>query len=182
MDFSRSPDDSTTVIVIDVSESPSASVNGKSDVAYPVNTVSSVPLCVDGVEVVGKSLTAFTVIDMTSVSDAPESSVVTTVMVASVLSSAALVQVRVAIAELMLATVPPNVIVASSVPSPELAANVRPVVWARLNVPLLAVIATEVIEVSSTSAIEFPVIALATSSLTALGVPSVFTGASFTAA
>ena len=131
--------------------------------------------------VAGASLTEFTVIDITSVSDAPSSSVVTTVIVASASSFEALVHVMVAIAKLMLATVPPNVIVVSSVPSPELAANVRPVVWARLNVPLLAVIATDVIEVSSTSAIEFPVIALAVSSLTAFGVPSVFTGASLTA-
>ena len=180
MDFSRSPDDSTTVIVIDVSESPSASVNGKSDVAYPVNTLSSVPLCVDGVEVVGRSLTEFTVIDMVSVSAPPSSSVVTTVMVASASSSAALVQVIVAMALLMLATVPPKVIVASAVPSP--AEKLRPVVWAREKVPRDAVIATDVIEVSSTSAIELPVIALATSSLTAFGVPSVFTGLSLTEA
>ena len=129
----------------------------------------------------GASLTEFTVIDITSVSDPPSSSVVTTVMVASASSSAALVQVMVAMAKLMLATVPLNVIVVSSVPSPEFAGNVRPVVCTRLNVPLLAVIDTDVIEVSSTSAIEFPVIALAVSSLTAFGVPSVFTGASLTA-
>ena len=126
----------------------------------------------------GASLTEFTVIDITSVSEPLSSSVVTTVIVASASSLASLVHVMVAIARLMLATVPPNVIVASSVPSP--AEKVRSVVWARLKVPLLAVIATDVIEVSSTSAIEFPVIALAVSSLTAAGVPSVFTGASLT--
>ena len=129
----------------------------------------------------GASFTEFTVIDITSVSEPPSSSVVTIVMVASASSSAALVQVMVAMARLMLATVPPNVIVVSSVPSPEFAANVRSVVWARLNVPLLAVIATDVIVVSSTSAIEFPVIALAVSSFTAPGVPSVFSGRSLTA-
>ena len=43
-------------------------------------------------------------------------------------------------------------------------------------------IATDVIDVSSTSAIEFPVIAKAVSSLTAAGVPNVLTGLSFTAA
>ena len=124
MDFSRFPLDSTTVIVIDVIESPSTSVNGKSDVAYPVNTVSSVPDWVDGVEVVGKSLTAVTVIASESVSVA-EPSFVTIVITAFVLSSRALVHVNVAIALLMLVTVPPNVIVASAVPSP--AAKVRPV-------------------------------------------------------
>ena len=41
-------------------------------------------------------------------------------------------------------------------------------------------IATDVIDVSSTSAIEFPVIAKAVSSLTAEGVPNVLTGLSFT--
>ena len=76
----------------------------------------------------GASLTELTVIDITSVSDAPSSSVVTTVIVASASSFAALVQVMVAIARFMLATVPLNVIVLSSVPSPELAANVRSVV------------------------------------------------------
>ena len=64
-------------------------------------------------------------IDITSVSDAPPSSVVTTVMVASASSFASLVHVMVAIARLMLATVPPKVIVASSVPSPELVMNVK---------------------------------------------------------
>ena len=45
VDFSKSPLDSTTVIVIDFNAvSPSStSVNGKSEVAYPVNVVSSVP-------------------------------------------------------------------------------------------------------------------------------------------
>ena len=41
--------------------------------------------------------------------------------------------------------------------------------------------ATDVIDVSSTSAIELPVMAFAVSSLTAAGVPRVLTGASFTA-
>ena len=125
MDFSRFPLDSTTVIVIDVIESPSTSVNGKSDVAYPVNTVSSVPDWVDGVEVVGKSLTAVTVIASESVSVAAPS-LVTIVIVASALSLEALVHVNVAIALLMLVTVPLNVIVASAVPSP--AAKVRSVI------------------------------------------------------
>ena len=116
MDFSRFPLDSTTVIVIDVIESPSTSVNGKSDVAYPVNTVSSVPDWVDGVEVVGKSLTAFTVIDIESESDPPSSSVVTIVIAALALSLEALVQVIVAIAVLILATVPLIVTVDAAVP------------------------------------------------------------------
>ena len=77
-------------------------------------------------EVAGASLTEFTVIDITSVSDALSSSVVTTVIVASASSFEALVHVSVAIALLMLVTVPLNVIVASSVPSP--AAKVRLVV------------------------------------------------------
>ena len=47
--------------------------------------------------------------------------------------------------------------------------------------PCSGVIATDVIELSSTSAMEFPVIAFAVSSFTAFGVPSVFTGASLTA-
>ena len=72
------------------------------------------------------SLTAFTVIDIESVSAPPSSSVVTTVIVASALSLEALVHVNVAIALLMLVTVPPNVIVASAVPSP--AAKVRSVI------------------------------------------------------
>ena len=87
--------------------------------------VSSVPAWVSGVEVVGKSLTEFTVIDMTSVSAPPSSSVVTTVMVASASSSVALVQVSVAMAVLMFATEPLKVIVASAVPSP--AEKLRPV-------------------------------------------------------
>ena len=40
--------------------------------------------------------------------------------------------------------------------------------------------ATDVIDVSSTSAIELPVMAFAVSSFTAAGVPSVLTGTSFT--
>ena len=100
-------------------------MNGKSDVAYPVNAVSSVPDCASGVEVVGKSLTAFTVIASESVSVA-DPSFVTIVITAFVLSLEALVQVNVAIALLMLVTVPPNVIVASAVPSP--AAKVRSVI------------------------------------------------------
>ena len=50
-----------------------------------------------------------------------------------------------------------------------------------MKVPRSAVTLTEVIDVSSTSAIEFPVIANATSSLTDSDAPViVFTGASFT--
>ena len=118
-------------------------------------------------------------IDIESVSDA-EPSLVTIVIVASASSLEALVQVIVAIAVLMLVTVPPNVIVASAVPSP--AANVSPFVLAIVNVPRSAVICTEVIDVESESAIDVPVIAFAVSSLTAEGVPIVLTGASFTAA
>jgi len=51
-----------------------------------------------------------------------------------------------------------------------------------VKVPRSAVSFTEVIDVSSESAMDVPVIARATSSLTAAGVPIVLTGASFTAA
>ena len=83
MDFSKSPLDSTTVIVIDFNAvSPSStSVNGKSEVAYPVNVVSSVPDCVEGVEVEGASLAPFTVTVTVIESDAPEESVAVAVSV-----------------------------------------------------------------------------------------------------
>ena len=90
-------------------------MNGKSEVAYPVNAVSSVPDCASGVEVVGKSLTAVTVIASESVSVA-DPSFVTIVITAFVLSLEALVQVIVAIAVLMLATVPLIVTVDAAVP------------------------------------------------------------------
>ena len=51
-----------------------------------------------------------------------------------------------------------------------------------MKVPRSAVIFTEVIDVSSTSAMDVPVIANAVSSFTAEGVGSVFTGLSLTAA
>ena len=51
-----------------------------------------------------------------------------------------------------------------------------------MKVPRSAVSFTEVIDVSSESAIDVPVMARATSSLTAAGVPIVLTGLSLTAA
>ena len=76
----------------------------------------------------GASLTELTV--MATVSAAPSASPSLGVMVRTASSSSllALVQVMVAIAELMLATVPEKVIALSAVPSP--AEKVRPVVWA----------------------------------------------------
>ena len=75
----------------------------------------------------GASLTELTV--MATVSAAPSAPSLG-VMVSTALSSSswALVQVMVAIAELMLATVPEKVIALSAVPSPT--EKVRPVVWA----------------------------------------------------
>jgi len=165
--------------VAETNASPESTSAYPNSLAANVCATSSFVVTVKEVDV-GASLTELTVIDIESVSDAPSSSVVTTVIVASASSLEALVQVNVAIALLMLVTVPPNVIVASAVPSP--AAKVRLVVWAREKVPLEAVITTDVIDVSSTSAIEFPVIARAVSSLTADGVPRVLAGASLTAA
>ena len=69
-----------------------------------------------------------------------------------------------AIARLMLATVPPKVIVASLVPSPDDEGQTCGLSEAECS--LSAVMATDVIDVSSTSAIELPVMAFAVSSLT----------------
>ena len=76
---------------------------------------------------VGTSLTALTV--MATVSVAPSApSLGVMLRTALVLSLLALVQVMVAIARLMLATVPEKVIALSAVPSPTV--KLRPVVWA----------------------------------------------------
>ena len=58
MDTSKVPDDSSTVIVIEVNAvSPvSTSANGKSAITKPVKVVSSVPTWLEGVDVVGASL------------------------------------------------------------------------------------------------------------------------------
>ena len=182
MDFSRSPDDSTTVIVIDVSESPSASVNGKSDVAYPVNTVSSVPLCVDGVEVVGKSLTAFTVMATVLAALLTSPSLAVRVRTELVLTLEALVHVIEFSAALTSVTVPEKVIVESSVPSP--AEKVRsPIPAPRVKVPELSELTVIVMSVSSTSAMTLAPIVMAVSSLPETSTAEVVhVGASLTAA
>ena len=75
-----------------------------------------------------------------------------------------LVHVTVAIAVLMSAVVPVNVMELSDVPSPEL--NVKPLVVARENVPLCVEATVIVSDEWSTSATVVPVIVPAVSSLT----------------
>ena len=81
----------------------------------------------------------------------------------------------------MLVTVPENVMVASSVPSPVV--KDRPETDARDIVPVLTATVTESIDESSTSEISVPVMSPAVSSLTvkSLAVP-LNVGASFSAA
>ena len=131
---------------------------------------------------VGASCTALTVIATVSVALSPSPSLAVNERTALVLTFDALVHVMVAIAVLILATVPPNTIELSSVPSPE--ANVKPETLASVNVPpWVDEIVIESKVVSSTSAITEPVIAFATSSLvvTSAAVPD-HVGTSFAAA
>ena len=112
-------------------------------------------------------MTGVTVIATVSVALSPSPSFAVRDNTELVLSLEALVQVIVAIAVLMLATVPAKTIELSSVPSP--VENVSPDVLASEKVPLLVdemVIESKV--VSSTSAITAPVMAPAVSSLTVI--------------
>ena len=82
---------------------------------------------------VGASCTALTVIATVSVALSPSPSLAVNERTALVLTFDALVHVMVAIAVLISATVPPNTIELSAVPSPE--ANVNPETLASVNVP-----------------------------------------------
>ena len=102
-----------------------------------------------------------------SVTLSPSPSFAVNERTASVLTSAALVHVIVAIAVLMFATVPLKAIELSATPSPEQDPQLKssPLTEARLNVPpWVEEIDIKSRDVSSTSAIVEPVIVLATSS------------------
>ena len=143
---------------------------------------SAASTAVVAAENAGASSTALTVIATVSESVSSPSSV-RMVRTALVLLLLALVQVMVAIAVLMFATVPPNSIEVSSVPSPPPLAKVRPETPTSEKVPdWVDEMVTESIEVSSTSAMELPVMEIAVSSLPETAALTVFTGASFAAA
>ena len=132
------------------------------EAVQPTYATSSVTVAVSPADV-GASFTALTVIVTESVALLSSPSLAIKVRAALLLLFAWLVQVIVAIAVLMFATEPENVIELSAVPSP--AAKVRPLTLASVNVPLsVEEIIIESRVVSSTSAIVEPVIALATSS------------------
>ena len=132
------------------------------EAVQPTYATSSVTAAESPAEV-GASLIALTVIDTWSVALSSSPSLAVKESTALLLLFAWLVQVMVAIAVLMFAMVPENVIELSAVPSP--AAKVRPLTLASENVPLsVEVMVIESRLVSSTSAIVEPVIALATSS------------------